>query len=134
MATCNPDSLSRPAITDIPTLTRELRQLRAAHWLAGGARIAGALAATYERVVATPLRRWRLERRTRHELERLDERMLRDIGLHREHYADITAAAWGRVPMGLHLSRRFDDFLDISGGRIYPRIPAARHERPRDLP
>lgn len=134
MATCNPESLSRPAIADIPAIRREVRRLRASHWRAGGARLLAALAAAYERGVAAPLRQWRRARRARHELERLDERMLRDIGLHREHHASLTTAAWSRVPMGLHLSRRVDDLLDISGGQVYPRIPEARHERPRDLP
>lgn len=130
MATCNPDPLARPALPDLAALRREVRRQRAIHWHAGGARILAALAGAWERTVAAPLRRHRRVRRARRELERLDERMLRDIGLHRDGGPDLTAPGGRRVPMGLHLGPRRDDFVDISGGRIFPRIPAARRERP----
>lgn len=133
MATCNPQSLvppTLPAVIDIPAIQREVRRQRAIHWHAGGMRLLAALAAAYERAVAAPLRRRRAARRARRELERLDAHMLRDIGLYRDGDADITGPGGRRIPMGLHLGPRRDDFADISGGRIYPRVPAARRERP----
>lgn len=134
MATCHPDTLARPAIPDLPAVQREVRRQRAIHWHAGGARLLAALVAAWERAVAAPLRRRRAARRARRELERLDAHMLRDIGIYRDDGADITGPAGRRVPLGLHLGPRRDDFADLSGGRIYPRVPAARHDRPRELP
>lgn len=132
MTTYDPDAQWRPATPDVPAIQRELRRLRAAYWLDAGARLAGALAAAYERTLAAPLRRRRAARRTRHELARLDERTLRDIGLERGRGGEITGAAWNRMPMGLYIARAQDDLLDVTGGRIYPSVPTARHERPRD--
>lgn len=117
MASCTTDSLARHARDHgLGPFTGRARNAGRSALHDGGT----ALAAAFERLVRAPLRRRRTARRLRREVEMLDDRMLRDIGLIRDDGSDLTRVRGQRVPHGLHLGDRRYDYVDITAGRIFP--------------